>query len=93
MVRRNLRSRSLKRKKVRTPGKRLITHYEDKKTKIARCSVCGKPLHGVPRVKSSKMKKLPKTKRRPERPYGGTLCSKCMRKLFRESVTQILKKK
>jgi len=28
------------------------------------------------------MQKLAKTKKRPERPYGGNLCSKCMRSLM-----------
>jgi len=93
MVRRMLRTRSLKRKKVKTPGNKVVVHFEDKKTGIARCAICGKPLHGIPRVKSSEMRKLPKTKRRPERPYGGNLCSRCMRNLFRRSVTQILEKK
>lgn len=93
MVRRMFRTRSVKKKKVRTPGNRLVVHFEDEKTGMAKCAVCGKPLHGVPRVKRSGMRKLSKTERRPERPYGGHLCSKCMRNLFRNSVTQILEKK
>jgi len=92
MVKPKLRSRSKKRRRVRTPGKRLVTHYKRKKPGIARCAVCKKSLHGVPRLNPSEMEKLPKSKKRPERPYGGNLCSKCMRDLFRKSITQILGK-
>lgn len=91
MVRRSLRSRSLKRKKVRTPGNRPVVHYEAKKTKIAKCADCQNPLKGVPRVARSGMRKLPKTKRRPQRPYGGNLCSSCMRKKLRKEVLEFSK--
>ncbi|MDI6826412.1 MAG: 50S ribosomal protein L34e [Candidatus Aenigmarchaeota archaeon] len=84
MVKPMLRSRSIKKRRVRTPGNRLMTHFERKKPNVAKCGVCGKPLHGVPRLNPSGIRKLPKTKRRPERPYGGNLCSECMRKLFRK---------
>ena len=81
-----LRTRSLKRRKVRTPGNRVVTHYNMKKTKMAKCNICKKPLKGVPRVSISGMRKLPKSSRRPERPYGGNLCSRCMRRVFRRVV-------
>jgi large subunit ribosomal protein L34e len=93
MVKPHLRSRSLKRKKVRTPGKRLTTHYKSKKPGVAKCAICKKRLHGIPRLNQADMRKLAKTKKRPQRPYGGNLCSKCMRNLFKKSVTEILEKK
>jgi len=93
MVKPMLRTRSLKKRKVRTPGKRLVIHYKKEKTHIASCAICKKPLHGVPRLNPLRIGKLPKTKKRPERPYGGNLCSKCMRNLFRKSVVEILKEK
>jgi len=88
MVKPRLRTRSLKRKKVRTPGDRGVVHYRRKKPSSAKCAICKKPLHGVPRFNPSKIRKLAKTKRRPERPYGGNLCSSCMRKLLRKSVIE-----
>lgn len=81
-----LRTRSVKKRRVRTPGNRLVTHYKAEKTNVAKCNICKKPLSGVPRVIPSEMRKLPKSSRRPERPYGGNLCSGCMRKLFRKVV-------
>jgi large subunit ribosomal protein L34e len=86
MVQRMLRTRSVKKRRVRTPGNRLVTHYKMEKPKVAKCNFCKKPLHGVPRVNPSRMRKLPKSSRRPERPYGGNLCSECTRKLFRKVV-------
>jgi large subunit ribosomal protein L34e len=91
MVRPRLRSRSIKRKKVRTPGNRVVIHYERKKPRIAKCAICKKPLHGVPRLNPSGMRKLAKTKKRPERPYGGNLCSECMREVFRKQVVEKFK--
>jgi len=91
MVRPRLRSRSLRRKKVRTPGNRSITHREKRRPKVAKCAICKKPLHGVPRLNPADMRKLAKTKRRPERPYGGNLCSSCMRDLLRKTVRDTFK--
>jgi large subunit ribosomal protein L34e len=42
--------------------------------------MCQAILSGVPRERPFKLAQLAKTERRPERPYGGVLCSKCMRK-------------
>lgn len=91
MVRPALRSRSLRRKRTRTPGDRLITRYEWKKPKVAKCALCKKPLHGVPRRNPAQLRKLPKSSRRPERPYGGNLCSSCTRNLLRKTVRNTFK--
>ena len=64
---------------VRTPSKTTV-HYRERKPSKAVCAQCKKPLAGVPRELPSKMANLPKTAKRPERPFGGVLCSPCMRK-------------
>lgn len=79
MPARHLRSRSLVRKKVRTPGGRTVVHYRKPKPKVAHCAVCGTALQGIPRELPFRAAKMPKTKKRPERPYGGVLCGSCMR--------------
>ncbi len=86
MVRPALRSRSLRRVYRRTPGGRTVVHYERRKPNPARCARCGKPLNGVPRLRPSQLRKLPKTLRRPERPYGGVLCPKCLSELLKEAI-------
>ncbi len=73
-------SRSLRRIHVKTPGGKNKIHYKPRKPKIAKCASCKKPLHGIPRLIASKFKNLAKTKKRPQRPFGGNLCSKCSRK-------------
>jgi len=79
------RSRSLRRIHVRkTIGKTI--HYKKRKPKIAHCAVCGAILKGVPRERPYKMRNIPKTQKRPERPYGGMLCSKCTRNLIKGKV-------
>ena len=82
------RSRSRRKVKVKTPGGRLVIRMERKKPSPAKCAKCGKPLHGVPRDIPSRLRKLPKTKKRPERPYGGYLCSSCMREVMKERVIE-----
>ena len=57
----------------------VTTHYKKRNPAKAQCGSCGKELHGVPRARAVVLLNLPKTKKRPERPYGGVLCSKCMR--------------
>jgi|TARA_B100001971_G_scaffold116440_1_gene107135 large subunit ribosomal protein L34e len=78
------RSRSLRRLQVKTPGGRTSLHYKERKPGKAKCGKCSALLKGVPRERNLKMHKLPKVKTRPERPYGGNLCSKCMRSLIVE---------
>jgi len=86
MVRPGLRTRSKRRLSVRIPGGRTVLHYRKPKSKKARCAICGRPLHGVPRLRPVELRKLPKTKKRPERPYGGYLCPSCLAKLLKASI-------
>ena len=76
-----LRSRSYRRIVVRTPGSRLVTHYKRRKPGLTHCS-CGAVLKGVPRERAYRMSGMAKSYKKPERPYGGNLCSNCMRRLF-----------
>ena len=73
-------TKSKKLKYVKSPGGRTVVHYKSKKSSKAVCASCGAALPGTVRKSSSKMKNLLKTKKRPTRPYGGNLCSRCMRK-------------
>ncbi|MFO7710932.1 MAG: 50S ribosomal protein L34e [Candidatus Woesearchaeota archaeon] len=64
----------------KTPGGRLAVHYEERTPSIAHCAMCGVQLSGVPRDVS----KCTKTQKRPERPFGGVLCSSCSRRVIKE---------
>ncbi|MCK5282733.1 MAG: 50S ribosomal protein L34e [Nanoarchaeota archaeon] len=89
MVRRALRSRSLRRIKVKVPGGRVVTHYKRRKPSPAKCGGCGAVLKGIARERPRKMQNIPKTRKRPQRPYGGVLCSKCARVLLKEKVKSL----
>lgn len=78
------RSRSVTRKAVRTPSGKISMHFTKRQPSRAQCGRCGAVLQGVPRVRAMVLKRLPKSKKRPQRPYGGNLCSSCMRQLFVE---------
>ncbi len=68
---------------VKTPSKTVV-HYRESKPSKAICSQCKKQLSGVPRERPAKMANMAKTAKRPERPYGGVLCSACTRVLLKE---------
>ena len=79
-------SRPLRRIFVKTVSGNITKHFRKRKTSKKSCTGCGKILSGVPHKIQSKFKNLPKTKKRPERPYGGILCSSCMREKIRSQV-------
>ncbi|HDH91637.1 MAG TPA: hypothetical protein ENF38_01660 [Candidatus Aenigmarchaeota archaeon] len=60
-------------------------------SRTPKCAICKKPLSGVPKQKPSLVRKLSKTEKRVNRPYGGYLCSRCMRKIMREKVRERFK--
>ena len=79
-------SRSRRRVFKKTPTGRTALHYEKKKPGKARCSRCGAMLAGIPNKRAVNMQNMGKTEKRPSRPYGGMLCSRCMRALLKEKV-------
>ncbi|MDR2830318.1 MAG: 50S ribosomal protein L34e [Methanobrevibacter sp.] len=80
------RSRSYKRTFKRTPGGVTVLRYKKKKPSKHVCAECGKVLHGVPRERPYQINKLAKSKKRPNRSFGGYLCSECTRKAFKHEV-------
>ncbi len=75
-------SRTFRRKNLRTvSGTKRV--YLRRKPKLARCSVTGETLKGVPRELPGKMAKKAKSSKRPERPYGGVLSSKAARGMLK----------
>ena len=84
MVEGKKRSRSFRRVYVRTPGGKNVIHYKARKPSRPHCASCGTAIHGVKAMLSRAMHSVPKTEKRPERPYGGHLCSACMRRTIIE---------
>lgn len=81
-----IKSRSMRRVAVKLPGNRVRVHYRKRKPDRAICAECGAKLNGVPRERPYKMSNMPKTKKRPERPFGGYLCTRCMRKKILQTI-------
>ncbi|MBI5061628.1 MAG: 50S ribosomal protein L34e [Candidatus Aenigmarchaeota archaeon] len=79
MVRRALRSRSLRKIKRVGPSGKLKIHYERRRPEKAKCSNCKSELSGVPRLRQAKLSKMGKSRHKPSRMYGGTLCPSCTR--------------
>lgn len=77
MVRPGLRGKA--HKLVKTPGGRLVWRPVDFKRGKARCAWCHQELHGIPSLPKAKIRKIAKSSKRPERPYGGYICSKCLK--------------
>jgi large subunit ribosomal protein L34e len=78
----NKKSGSFRKVFKRTPGGRNVIHYESRKPAQQKCAGCGKALAGIPRLKPSKVQNIAKTKRRPQRAFGGFLCSSCARRVL-----------
>lgn len=78
----------IKKIRVKLPSGRNVIKTKKEKPSAAVCAVCKKPLHGVPRKDPVQIRKLAKTERRPERAYGGYMCSACSRELFREKIRE-----
>ena len=72
-------SRTFRRIFRKTPGGKTVLRFEKRKPGKPICSKCKKPLSGTARGRKVEILKLSKTQRRPQRPFGGKLCSNCAR--------------
>lgn len=79
MVEGKFKSGRFARKHVKVSGGRTVLRFEERTPRQPHCSGCGRVLPGIPRMSRAEAKNSPKTTKRPERPYGGVLCSACMR--------------
>jgi len=78
------RSRSMRRKQKKTPGGTTGQTYLARKPGLHKCAECGAELKGIPRLKPSKAANKARSAKRPERPYGGFLCSRCARQKIKQ---------
>jgi len=81
-------SRTFRRVKVRTINGTKTT-YQRRKPKAGTCPETGETLKGVPRALPYKMKTMPKTHKRPERPFGGVLSSSAARKKIKNKAREL----
>ena len=77
-----------KRLTKRLPGGRTVLRIKARKPSKPKCGKCGTFLHGVARGTNMQRKNMSKSAKRPERAYGGVLCSKCSRLTIRRQVRE-----
>jgi large subunit ribosomal protein L34e len=53
--------------------------YRRRKPGKHQCGGCGMVLLGIPHMLTYKFRNLPKSQKRPSRPFGGVFCSRCLR--------------
>ena len=79
MPRGMFKSRTFRRVFKKLPGGTTVMRFLRRKPQGAHCARCGAQLHGIPRKLPKQMKNMAKSKKRPERTYGGVLCSRCLK--------------
>jgi large subunit ribosomal protein L34e len=72
-------TKSTKRRKIRTPGGRLVYQYVQKKAAYPKCGDTKKKLIGMPRKRPMELKKLKKRQKHVSRAYGGCISGKAVR--------------
>ncbi|MBI4448695.1 50S ribosomal protein L34e [Candidatus Woesearchaeota archaeon] len=85
MVRGKEKSGTYKRVMRRTPGGKSVLRFLRRNPAKAQCGKCAADLAGVPRKRPRELSRLARTQRRPQRMFGGVLCTKCSR---REIITK-----
>mgnify|MGYP002763021320 CR=1 FL=1 len=53
------------------------------------CPETDQVLHGVPRGRAVDLKRMTKSQRRPDRPYGGVLSGEAMRERFKQQAREL----
>lgn len=81
--------KSMKKLKKRTVTGRNIIVYRKGRTSAAVCNNCGREMHGIPRLANAQLAKLAKTKKSPNRKFGGYLCSKCTKEFLRNAARNV----
>lgn len=83
------RTGTFKKSAKRLPGGRRTVHYKKKRPSKHVCAKCGRVLDAVPRGRPYEIRKLSKNQRKPNRPYGGNLCTNCTKQLFKEEARKL----
>lgn len=79
-----VRFKKMKGRKRTTPSGKHTVIRMSKKPSSRKCALCGGILHGVPKRGAGGLSKMSKTEKRPERVFGGVLCSGCVTRVLIE---------
>lgn len=86
MTVRTYKSRSFRKTFKKSPAGYSKVHFRRKNPKGFFCGVSGEKLNGIPRLRTGKFNTLSKTKKRPNRKYGGTFSHSVVRKTLEASI-------
>ncbi|HZX34231.1 MAG TPA: 50S ribosomal protein L34e [archaeon] len=78
----NRATRVKKKKFRRTPGGKTVVHYSRHERANAECAVTGEKLQGTGDQQKSRVRKLPKTMKRPSVKFGGVLSTRPRREVW-----------
>ncbi|MHA1906092.1 MAG: 50S ribosomal protein L34e [Candidatus Thorarchaeota archaeon] len=80
MPRPGMLTRSRANRKVKTPGGRLVVHRRKNYRAGGVCAISGDKLALSKRTKPGLRRKASRSQKRPNRPYGGTVSSRTLRR-------------
>jgi large subunit ribosomal protein L34e len=89
LPRRSKRTRSRKRVTKSLPGAGQRVHYKLKAGAVQRCRICKRPLGGVPRASRFVASKLNRGRKSVQRPFGGQICSDCLKRGLRQAAKNV----
>ncbi|MFW9927403.1 MAG: 50S ribosomal protein L34e [Candidatus Thorarchaeota archaeon] len=73
-------TRSRANRQVKTPGGRLVIHRQKFYKAEGTCAITGSKLHLSRRAKHGRRSSSSRSAKRPNRPYGGVISSKALRR-------------
>lgn len=79
-------SNSKKRVFRKTPGTNIHVHLEKNNPKGHFCGISGAILNGIPKKTASEFNKMSKSKKRPNRKFGGTYSHKIVKTSLERSI-------
>ena len=88
MTKTSFKSNSKKRVFRKTPGTNLKVHLEKSNPKGHFCGKSGAKLNGIPKKTVNEFNKLSKSKKRPNRKYGGTYSHKVVKTQLERAIWQ-----
>jgi large subunit ribosomal protein L34e len=75
-------SKTMRKVFVRIPSGVSVVRYKLRKPSRATCPMTGEKLQAVPNLRPNDLNQLPKTKKRPQRAFGGVLSSRAARRVI-----------
>lgn len=81
--------KAMKKVRKRTVSGKNVFVYRKGRTSSAVCNNCGREMHGMPRMTNAQIAKLAKSYKRPNRKFGGYLCSRCTKEFLRNTARNV----